>query len=328
MGRARPPGARDLGLPLGLVVGALLDVAFADPVRRHPVAGFGQLATRLERRMWRPGWLAGTAYAGLLVLAAVGPGCWLERATRRRSALRLPVVAATTWLVLGGSSLAAHALAVRTAIVAGDLPAARRRLPALCGRDPQLLDAAGLVRATVESVAENTSDAVVAPLVWGALGGLPGLLGYRAANTLDAMVGHRTPRHARFGTPAARLDDVLNWLPARLTALLVAACSPLVGGRPAASWRVCRRDACRHPSPNAGWPEAAFAGALGVRLGGPTAYPHGVQDRPWLGAGRAPTAGDIDAAVRLGRAVGAAALALSAAGTLVAVAGPPRWTGQ
>lgn len=328
MGRARPPGARDVGLPLGLVLGALLDVLCADPARRHPVAGFGQFAARLERRLWRPGWFAGAAYAGLLAVAAVGPAGWLERSTRRRPMLRLPVVAATTWLVLGGRSLATHACAVRTALGAGDLAAARRRLPALCGRDPQLLDAAGLVRATVESVAENTSDAVVAPLVWGALGGLPGLLGYRAANTLDAMVGHRTPRYARFGTPAARLDDVLNWLPARLTALLVAVCSPLVGGRPAASWRVCRRDAGRHPSPNAGWPEAAFAGALGVRLGGPTAYPHGVQNRPWLGDGPAPAAGDIDAAVQLGRAVGAAALALTAGGTLVAGTGRPRWTGR
>jgi adenosylcobinamide-phosphate synthase len=200
-------------------------------------------------------------------------------------------------------------------VAADDLPTARRELPSLCGRDPDVLDRGGLVRATVESVAENTSDAVVAPLVWGAVGGLPGLLAYRAINTLDAMVGHRSARYARFGTPAARLDDLVNWLPARLTALLAVVLAPLVGGSPAAAWQAWHRDGPAHPSPNAGRAEAAFAGALGVRLGGPVVYPYGREQRPVLGSGRRVEPADVARAVRLSRAVTVAALTVCVAGT-------------
>ncbi len=163
----------------------------------------------------------------------------------------------------------------------------RQLLPSLCGRDPAALDADGLVRAALESLAENTSDAQVAPLLWTAVGGAPGALVYRAINTLDAMVGYRSPKYARFGWAAARLDDVANVVPARLTAALVVVCAPLVGGSPTGAVRAWRRDAARHPSPNAGVVEAAFAGALGVRLGGPTRYPHGLEIRPALGDGHA-----------------------------------------
>ncbi|MFZ5851341.1 MAG: cobalamin biosynthesis protein, partial [Actinomycetota bacterium] len=201
---------------------------------------------------------------------------------------------------------------VAAAVAAGDLGGARDRVPALCGRDPRALDGTGLVRATVESVAENTSDAVVAPLLWGAVAGIPGLLGYRAVNTLDAMVGHRSPRYARFGTAAAWLDDLANWVPARVTAALAVAAAPLAGGAPAGAWRAWRRDGPAHPSPNAGRCEAAYAGALGVRLGGRTAYPGRVEDRPVLGSGRAPEPGDVARALRLSRAAGWAALGLAA----------------
>jgi adenosylcobinamide-phosphate synthase len=194
-----------------------------------------------------------------------------------------------------------------------DLAAARARLPRLCGRDPATLDATGLARATIESVAENTSDAVVAPLLWGAVAGPAGLVAYRAVNTLDAMVGHRSDRHRQFGWAAARLDDLANLAPARLTAALATALAPAVGGRPAAAWRAWRRDAPAHPSPNAGPCEAAFAGALGVRLGGPTVYPYGASARPWLGgAGREPGPADIDRAVALSRLVTWSATALCA----------------
>jgi adenosylcobinamide-phosphate synthase len=159
----------------------------------------------------------------------------------------------------------------------------------------------------VESVAENTSDAQVAPLWWGALAGVPGLLVYRGANTLDAMIGHRSPRYDRFGWAAARFDDVANYLPARATGVMVAVCAPAVGGSTRESLAVWRRDASRHPSPNAGVVEAAFAGALGVRLGGPTQYPHRLEIRPMLGDGHSPESADVTRSVRLSRAVQAAA---------------------
>ena len=186
------------------------------------------------------------------------------------------------------------------------------RVSSLVGRDPSALDEAGIARAVVESVAENTGDAVVAPLLWGAVAGLPGLAAYRAVNTLDAMVGHRSPRYRRFGWAAARTDDLANLVPARITAVLVA----LVSGRPRAVVRAVRTGARRHPSPNAGWCEAAFAGALDLRLGGVNVYASGVERRPELGTGRPAQAADIAAAVRLQQRTTAAAAGLAA---LVAV---------
>src|SRR5258706_181890 len=190
-------------------------------------------------------------------------------------------------------------------------------VPDVCGRKPDALDAAGMARAGTESMAENTSDAAVAPLLWGAVAGVPGLLGYRAVNTLDAMVGYRSPRYARFGWTAARADDVANWAPARLTGMLAAACSPAVGGRPAATWRAMRRYGGRHPSPNAGRCEAAFAGALGVRLGGTNIYAGVAEHRPGLGQGRAPEPDDIRRAVRLCRAVTIATTVAAAAAAAI-----------
>lgn len=168
----------------------------------------------------------------------------------------------------GRHLLGREARAVGAALAAGDVEAARERLPHLCGRDPQALDGPGIARAVVESVAENTSDAVVGALVWGALGGVPGLAAFRAVNTLDAMVGHRSPRHRRFGWASARLDDLAGAPGARLTAALAV----VAGGDPRGALRAWRADAHRHPSPNAGPVEAAFAGALGVRLGGTLSY--------------------------------------------------------
>jgi adenosylcobinamide-phosphate synthase len=203
-----------------------------------------------------------------------------------------------------------------------DLASARGRLNHLCGRDPSALDGPELARATVESVAENTSDAAVAPLFWGAVAGLPGLLGYRAVNTLDAMVGHRSARYERFGWAAARLDDAANWVPARVTAALTVACAPLAGGSAAGALRVWRRDGAAHPSPNSGRCEAALAGALRLRLGGRNVYGSRVEDRPPLGDGRPPAAADIRRAVRLSRAVWTAAAVLAVAGPLARRARP------
>jgi len=219
--------------------------------------------------------------------------------------------------VTGARSLTTEADRMSAALESGDLTAARAILPSLCGRDPAGLCEAELARATVESVAENTCDAVVAPLVWAVLAGLPGLAGYRAANTLDAMVGHRSPRYARFGWASARLDDVANWAPARLAGALAAVCSPVVGGRPAVTWRAMRRYGGRHPSPNAGRCEAAFAGALGVRLGGTNVYAGAAEHRPVLGQGRAARPDDIRRAVRLCRAVTIASTVAAAAAAAI-----------
>jgi adenosylcobinamide-phosphate synthase len=239
---------------------------------------------------------------------AVAAAAVAERAARRRPLLGAVLTAAATGSVLGGTSLAREARTIGAALQAGDLAAARDRLPHLCGRDPAALDADALARAVVESVAENTSDAVVGALVWGGLAGVPGLVGFRAANTLDAMVGHRSPRHLRFGWAAARLDDAAGYPGARLTALLAA----LAGPYPRSALATARRDGPRHPSPNAGPVEAAFAGALRVRLGGTLAYGGRVEHRPVLGAGfRPPRPADIGRAVRLSRRVGALALGTS-----------------
>jgi adenosylcobinamide-phosphate synthase len=297
----------------GLVLGAAADLLLADPRRGHPVAGFGSLAARLERAVWRDDRATGGAYAGGLVAAAAGLGVALDRVTRRRPVARAGVTAVVTWTVLGGTSLGRAATTLQRHLADGDLPAARAALPTLAGRDPRGLDEPELARATIESVAENTADAAVGPLVWGAVAGLPGLLAYRAANTLDAMVGHRSPRYERFGWAAARTDDVLGWPPARLTAALTVGCAPLVGGDAGAALRTWLRDGAAHPSPNAGRCEAATAGALGVRLGGRNVYGSRVEDRPTLGSGRAPAAGDIGRAVRLSRAVWTTAAVLAAA---------------
>jgi adenosylcobinamide-phosphate synthase len=226
------------------------------------------------------------------------------------------VVASATalaaWTALGGRGLVRAGADMAELLAREDISGARTLLPFLCGRDPAALDEGGLARAALESVAENTSDAAVAPLLWGAVAGVPGLLGYRAINTLDAMIGYRNQRYRNFGWAAARADDAVNLLPARVTGALTVLAAPLAGGRPSEAWRAWRRDARKHPSPNAGVAEAAMAGALGVRLGGRTEYPHGVEERPALSDGPPPTAVDLRRAVRISAAVQAgAALALA-----------------
>ncbi|MFC0532235.1 cobalamin biosynthesis protein [Phytohabitans kaempferiae] len=301
----------------GMLAGFAVDALVGDPRRFHPVAGFGHAASALERRLYRPDRLAGAAYAAIAVGAPVAAAVAATVATRRRPVTRAVLVAAGTWAALGARTLRREAAHMAGALERADLSAARGRLGHLCGRDPSALDEPELARATVESVAENTSDAVVAPLFWGAVAGLPGLVGYRVANTLDAMVGHRSARYARFGTASARLDDALNLLPARLTAALTVAVAPVVDGDRAETLRVWRRDGADHPSPNAGHCESAMAGALGVRLGGRNVYFGRSEVRPFLGDGPRPVARDIRRAARLSGTVGAAA-ALLAAGVAAA----------
>jgi adenosylcobinamide-phosphate synthase len=302
----------------GLVAGALLDALAGDPRRFHPVAGYGRAVAVLERASYAPTRTAGVRFAAVAVGVPAAVAAMASLVTRRRPWARFVLVTAATWAVLGGTSLRREAAAMADSIEAADLTAARQRLPHLCGRNPSTLDGPELARATVESVAENTSDAVVAPLCWGAVAGLPGLVAYRAVNTLDAMVGHRSARYARFGTAAARLDDVANLGPARLTAALTVALAPLCGGSATRALRTWVRDGARHPSPNAGQCEAAMAGALGVRLGGRNVYAGRVEERPCLGDGPRPVAADIRRTARLSGAVGAAATALAAGYVLVA----------
>ncbi|WP_037501208.1 adenosylcobinamide-phosphate synthase CbiB [Solirubrobacter soli] len=286
-----------------VVLGVGADVLFGDPRRGHPVAAFGSVAGAFERVAYRPARIAGAAYAAVLVGGAVVLGVLLERALGRRLA-----GAVCLWVALGGRSLAREAAAVGELVARDDLAGARRRIRSLVGRDPEHLDAAGLSRAVVESVAENTVDAVIAPLVWLRVGGAPGVLAHRAVNTLDAMVGNRSERYERFGMPAARADDVMNWPAARLAAALTV----LLSGRPVATWRAWRADAAAHPSPNAGQIEAAFAGALGVQLGGTLAYAGRVEHRPRLGDGREPGPRDIARAISFARRISLATALLTA----------------
>ncbi len=285
-----------------MLAGVLADAVLADPRRGHPVALFGKAAAALEKRVYGDARLAGVGYVAL----CVGPVALLGVAVSRAGGpvLRGALSAVATWAVLGGTTLGREGAAMAELLERDDLAGARARLSHLCGRDPSGLEPAELARATVESIAENTSDAVVAPLFWGAVAGIPGLLAYRAVNTLDAMVGHHSPRYERFGWAAARLDDAANLVPARITGLLTALCAPVVGGSVRRAARVLRRDGHRHPSPNAGRCEAAFAGALDITLGGTNVYGDRVEHRPEMGDGPKPSVGDIRRSVRLARAVG------------------------
>ena len=296
---------------VGLAVGYLADRVVGDPGRGHPVAGFGAAAVWLEARCYADRRAAGLVHTGALVGAGVALGVVVERLISNRSLSTVVTTAAATWAVLGGRSLSREAATVAGQLADGRLVAARDQVRHLVGRDTAELSTDEVARATVESVAENASDAIVAPLLWGAVAGLPGLLGYRAVNTLDAMIGHRTPRYLEFGWAAARLDDLANWGPARLAALAAAAWAPLIGGTAGKAIDVVRRDAGRHPSPNAGVVEAAFAGALDVQLGGRNAYHGTVEDRGVLGNGRLVTVADIDRADRLAAAVSLTALVVA-----------------
>jgi len=293
---------------VGVLGGYLADLALSDPKRGHPVALFGRAAATLELFTYRDSRIAGAAHVGLLVGAVGLFGVAAQGAARREGRLcSIAATATAAWISFGGTSLARTGVQMAELLDREDIAAARRLLPSLCGRDPERLDGAGLARAALESVAENTSDAQVAPMLWATVGGTPGALTYRAINTLDSMIGHRSPRYLRFGWAAARLDDGANYVAARATAALVVVCAPVVGGSPSGAVRAWREDAARHPSPNAGVVEAAFAGALGVRLGGPTQYHHELQIRPTLGNGAQPTVDDLRRAVVLSRVVQAAA---------------------
>jgi adenosylcobinamide-phosphate synthase len=298
----------------GALIGAYAtDLVLGDPRRWHPVAGFGRVALALEQSIYAPTRRRGIAFAVALVVAPAVIAEALARGAARGPRGRDVALAVLTWVALGGRSLRSESARVVAYVERGQLDAARRALGALCGRDAAGLDAAGLSRATVESLAENTSDAIVGALLWGALTGPAGVVAYRAVNTLDAMVGHPSERYQAFGWASAKLDDAMSWPAARVAAALACLAAPLVGGSPRSAWATVHHDGRSHPSPNAGLMEAAFAGALGVRLGGALAYGGRVEQRPPLGRGRPARPADVARARRLSAAVGLAA-AIACAG--------------
>ncbi len=268
----------------------ILDAAFGWPdglYRRigHPVGLFARIIDACERRGNRADYAAtvrralGTATMAALI-GLIGGAAWLVQAgliaTLGHGAWM--AVALLAYPALAQRSLSDHVRAVQRPLARGDLPGARRAVGMIVGRDTGALDQAGVARAAIESLAESFCDGVAAPLFWLLLAGLPGVWAYKAINTADSLIGHMEPRWRAFGWAAARIDDAANWVPARLGAVLIC-----LGAR--RGWRTMWRDARKHASPNAGWTEAAMAGALNVRLAGPVAYDGVIHDKPWIGTG-------------------------------------------
>jgi adenosylcobinamide-phosphate synthase len=297
---------------LFIVIAALaFDALIGDPDwlwRRlaHPVALFGAAIGWLDRLLNRETWSpqqrkwAGIASVVLIVAVAGSIGLLLQMGLQRSFAgnMALGLIAS---VFIAQRSLYQHVARVREAFAEGGLAAARQSVSMIVGRDPDRLDEAGVCRAAIESCAENFSDGVVAPVFWLALLGLPGLIAYKAINTADSMIGHHNERYEWFGWAAARLDDLVNWIPARLSALLLAVAAPVAGGSIKTAVSVTKRDAAKHRSPNAGWPESAMAGALGLALAGPRSYAERVVDDPFLNADarKDATPGDIGRALDL-----------------------------
>ncbi|TZG25944.1 adenosylcobinamide-phosphate synthase CbiB [Sphingomonas montanisoli] len=274
-----------------LALGALiLDAGIGWPAglyRRigHPVGAFAAIIGVCERHWNRPDIsesgrrVAGVATVLLLIAVAGGAG-WALQALAMRLPFGWVIVALLAFPALAQRSLFDHVRPVARALAAGDLEGARRAVGMIVGRDTAQLDEAGVARAGIESLAESFCDGIAAPLFWLLLLGLPGVWAYKAINTADSLIGHKEERWRAFGWAAARTDDVLNLIPARIAGVMICLAGP--GG-----WRVMLRDAGKHASPNAGWPEAAMAGVLGVRLAGPIAYDNVVVDKAWIGNGRA-----------------------------------------
>ncbi len=294
-----------------LALALLIDAALGEPAvlwRRvpHPVVLIGRLIAALEARLNRG---VGRRVKGALTLALVVAAAGLPALALAHPALGGVGEVVGAAILLAQRSLVEHVRAVALGLAAG-LGPGRAAVSIIVGRDPETLDHGGVARAAIESAAENFSDGVVAPAFWFAVAGLPGIAIYKAVNTADSMIGHRSERYRAFGWASARLDDALNLVPARLSALLIA----LVGGAPRAALRVAWRDARLHSSPNAGWPEAAMAASLGVALAGPRTYGGRRTDDPWVhGEGRRdPGPGEISAALRVLWRAWALLLALAA----------------
>jgi adenosylcobinamide-phosphate synthase len=290
-------------IPLAAAAGGLADQMLGEPpIRWHPVARYGSAMQRIEERVYADRRINGIAFTAIGAGLGIGTGL----ALRRIIGPTLATVAATC-VSAAGKMLDDEALTMSGLLKASNLPAARQRVRSLVGRTTDHLDEHEISRAVIESVAENCVDAVTSSLFWATIGGAPAVLAHRAVNTLDAMVGHHNERYEHFGWASARLDDAVNYVPARLTALAVALVAP---ARARTILTIIRRDASRHPSPNGGVVEAAFAAALGVQLGGVNRYDDEVEDRGTLGDGPQPHVDTITAAVRLRRTATATTAAL------------------
>lgn len=265
--------------------------------------------TKIEQHLYGDDRRRGVAYTAVGVCVGSTFGV-----LARKSAGQVASTVLVSWLAMAGTMLESESRRVAEALDDGDLVEARQRVGMLVGRRTDGLDESDIARAVVESLAENTTDAVTGTMFWGAIAGATGAASHRCINTMDAMVGHRTPRFERFGWASARLDDLANWLPARLTTAAVIAARPR---RALDIVRTVRRDAARHPSPNGGLVEAAFAAALGLQLGGSNTYDDKVDDRGLLGDGKRPAGADIERAVVLARHVAVTALAMITAGHVV-----------
>jgi adenosylcobinamide-phosphate synthase len=292
----------------------------------HPVSWIGALIAKLDSALNRPDRsfaarrAAGVATMLLLLAGSLAVGVVLEMVARDLPYLGFAVAVLVVATLVAAGNLDQHVRAVAAALRAEGLAGGRRSISKIVGRDPDALDEAAVCRAAIESLAENASDGVTAPALWFLAGGLPGIIAYKAINTADSMIGHMSEHHRAFGWAAARLDDLVNLPASRLTGLMFVAAAALVPGASAPSaWQAFRRDARLHRSPNAGWPEAAMAGALGLRLAGPRIYGGVLVDDHWMGDGRAEaTAQDIDRALMIYRtAFGGALLLVAVLGLLV-----------
>lgn len=320
---------------LALTCGFLLDAAFGDPYRMpHLIRLVGSAIAAAERvlRKLFPPTPPGERVAGcVLVIAIAGSFTALVAgilclAYRAHAALGLALETLVCYQMLAAKQLRIEALRVHSALVAGDVDGARAAVSLIVGRDTATLDEAGIARAAVETVAENSSDGVVAPLLFMALGGAVGGMLYKCANTMDSMVGYKNERYRHFGTAAARLDDVLNWVPARLTGALMCLVAPFVGLDGRRAWRVFVRDRRKHASPNSAHPEAACAGALGVELAGPASYFGVLHDKPVIGDATRPIEpDDIARSCRLLTATSWAALALALGSQAALLMAVGRW---
>ena len=288
----------------------------------HPVTWLGRLITTVDIAWNRPSdrsaFRRAAGVAGALVVIAVSAALgWVLQSVLALGWIQFVLVGILAWPLVALRSLDDHVAAVASPLQAGDIAGAREAVSRIVGRDPATLDEAGIARAAIESLAENASDGIVAPVFWGALFGLPGIFGYKAINTLDSMIGHRSERHEAFGWAAARIDDVANFIPARLTGFLFVLLAP----RRAEALSCMTRDARRHRSPNAGWPEAAMAGALGFKLSGPRSYDGAMTEDPWIGEGSSDlTASYIRRALSLYRTSCAVQIVFYALLTLIVLA--------
>jgi len=320
---------------LFLLIALLADAIIGDPKWLwsrfpHPVVFAGQLINCLDQRFnnatWSPGtrWRAGISALVFLMVVALGFGIamrWLAGQFPGGGALEILIVT----ILLAPRSLYDHVSAVVAAFNKGGTMEARGAVAMIVGRNTEALDEAGISRASIESAAENLSDGVIAPAFWYLIAGLPGLAIYKIVNTADSMIGHQTPRHEAFGWAAARFDDLLNWVPARITAFLIALSAPLAGGSIYRAMAVACRDARLHRSPNAGWPEAAMASALGLALGGPRTYGTNILGEHWLHKEGRHNANQQDIVYSLRVLIGACCLLV---GALVLFLGIGHWFGM